>query len=207
MLTSLLREIRVRTTIWRRRLAWPRLDFAKYDLPFLAMLGLPILGVAGIVYFAYVHETRIEPARIQTMQREATRALRRESDLQCLAENIYFEARGEPLDGQYAVAEVTLNRTRAQYFPHTICSVVHEMRWNPNRRRFVADFSWTELGALSADDGPAWKRAMEVASAAYDDLRDPIVPGALFYHSTRVRPGWARTRTAIATIGNHVFYR
>jgi spore germination cell wall hydrolase CwlJ-like protein len=207
MLKSLLREVRIWPAIWRRRLAWYRLVRTNDDLPFLAMIGLPILGVAGIVCFAYLHGTSIEPARIESLQREAKRAQRRESDLQCLAENIYFEARGEPLDGQYAVAEVTLNRTRAQNFPHTICSVVHEMRWDPNRRRFIADFSWTELGALSANDGPAWKRAMQVASAAYDDLRDPIVPGALFYHSTAVRPGWARTRKAIATIGNHIFYR
>jgi spore germination cell wall hydrolase CwlJ-like protein len=207
MLTSLLREVRIWLAIWRRRLAWYRLVGTTGDLPFVAMLGLPILGVAGIVCFAYLHGTRIEPARIEAMQREAKRALRRESDLQCLAENIYFEARGEPVNGQYAVAEVTLNRTRAQHFPHTICSVVHEMRWDAGRRRYVADFSWTELGALSPDEGPAWKRAMEVATAAYDDLRDPIVPGALFYHSTSVRPGWAKTRTVIGTIGNHVFYR
>jgi N-acetylmuramoyl-L-alanine amidase len=207
MRTSLLHEARSWLTIWRRRLAWYWHVSAKDNLPFLAMLGLPILGVAGIIRFAYVHGTRVEPASIQGMQREATRARRRENDLQCLAENIYFEARGEPLDGQYAVAEVTLNRTRAQNFPHTICAVVHEMRWDPNRRRFIADFSWTELGAMSPDDGPAWKRAMAVASAAYDDLHDPIVPGALFYHSSSVRPGWARTRTAIVTIGNHVFYR
>jgi spore germination cell wall hydrolase CwlJ-like protein len=207
MLTSLLHEARIWPATWRRRLAWYWLVTGKDNLPFLAMLGVPILGIAGIICFAYLHGTRIEPAHIQAAQREATRAHRRESDLQCLAENIYFEARGEPLNGQYAVAEVTLNRTRAANFPHTICSVVHEMRWDPNRRRFVADFSWTELAALSADDGPAWKRAMEVANAAYDDLRDPIVPGALFYHSRSVRPGWARTRKAIATIGNHVFYQ
>jgi spore germination cell wall hydrolase CwlJ-like protein len=207
MLTSLLQQVRTWPGIWRRRLAWYRLVGPRVDLPFLAMLGLPILGVAGIVCFAYLQGTRVEPAPIQAMQREARRANRRENDLQCLAENIYFEARGEPLEGQYAVAEVTLNRTRAQNFPHTICSVVHQMRWDPNRRRVVADFSWTERGALTPDEGPAWKRAMKVASAAYDDLHDPIVPGALFYHSTRVRPGWARTRTSIATIGNHVFYR
>jgi spore germination cell wall hydrolase CwlJ-like protein len=208
MLNSLLHEVRIWLAIWRRNLAWYRLVGARDDdLTFLAMLGLPILGVVGIVCFAYLHRTPVEPARIEATQREEKRAQRRESDLQCLAENIYFEARGEPLKGQYAVAEVTLNRTRAPYFPHTICSVVHEMRWDPSRRRFVADFSWTALGGLSPDDGPSWKRAMQVASAAYDDLHDPIVPGALFYHSTSVRPGWARTRTAIATIGNHVFYR
>jgi len=201
----LLHEARIWPALWRRRLAWYWFASAREHLPLLAMLGLPILGLAGIVIFACMNTTRIEPD--QVVQREATRAHRRESDLQCLAENVYFEARGEPLQGQYAVAEVTLNRTRAQNFPHTICAVVHEMRWDANRRRFVADFSWTELGALSPDDGPAWKRAMTVASAAYDDEHDSIVPGALFYHSTSVRPGWARTRTQVAKIGNHVFYR
>jgi len=203
---SLLHEVRFWPALCRRRLAWYWLS-AKDHLPFLAMLGLPVLGLAGIVFFACMQTTHIEPDRVQAVQREAKRAQRRESDLQCLAENVYFEARGEPLKGQYAVAEVTLNRTRAPNFPHTICAVVHEMRWDSNRHRFVADFSWTELGALSPDEGPAWKRAMTVASAAYDDEQDSIVPGALFYHSTSVRPGWARTRTQVAKIGNHVFYR
>jgi len=85
--------------------------------------------------------------------------------------------------------------------------VVHETRWDPNRRRFVADFSWTELGTLSPQDGPAWKQAMAVANAAYDDVYTPVVPGALFYHATSVRPGWSRNRRAVATIGNHIFYR
>jgi spore germination cell wall hydrolase CwlJ-like protein len=207
MLTSLLQEVRIRLAIWRRGFAWYRLVGGHGDLPFLAILAVPILGVVGIVCFACLRDTGVEPARIQAMQLQMKRALRREGDLQCLAENIYFEARGEPLNGQYAVAEVTLNRTRARNFPHTICSVVHQMRWDPNRRRYVGDFSWTELGPLSADDGAAWKRAMAVANAAYDDLHEPIVPGALFYHATSVRPGWARTRTVIATIGNHIFYR
>ena len=184
---------------------------AKDSLPFVAMLGLPVLGVIGIVCFAFLGRTHTDPAAAQSLQhaqqREATRAHRRENDLQCLAENVYFEARGEPLEGQYAVAEVTLNRTRAQYFPHTICAVVHQWRFDPIRKRPVADFSWTELGAMSPEDGPAWKRATDVANAVYDDLHDPIVPGALFYHATRVRPGWSKTRTPIATIGNHVFYK
>jgi len=81
------------------------------------------------------------------------------------------------------------------------------VRWDPGRRRYTADFSWTELGALSPDDGAAWKQAMAVATAEYDDLGDPVVPGALFYHARSVRPGWAKTRKAIVSIGNHVFYR
>jgi hypothetical protein len=93
MLTSLLREVRIWLAIWRRRLAWYRLVGTTGDLPFVAMLGLPILGVAGIVCFAYLHGTRIEPARIEAMQREAKRALRRESDLQCLAERTSISRR------------------------------------------------------------------------------------------------------------------
>ena len=207
MLTSLLCEARIRTVVWRRRFAYYWRAGEKDNLAFLAMLGLPILCVTGIIYFAYLDGTRIEPARMQAVQREATHARRRANDLQCLAENIYFEARGEPLEGQYAVAEVTLNRTWSRNFPHTICEVVHETRWDPNRQRLVADFSWTELGTQSLQDGAAWKQAMAVASAAYDDLHTPVVPGALFYHATSVRPGWSRNRRAVAKIGNHIFYR
>ena len=48
---------------------------------------------------------------------------------------------------------------------------------------------------------------MTVATAVYDDLNEPVVPGALFYHSTSIRPAWSRSKRRIATIGNHIFYR
>jgi len=87
------------------------------------------------------------------MQRKPSVRSGAESDLQCLAENIYFEARASRSTASTPIAEVTLNRTRAEHFPHTELPVVHEMRWDPNRRRLVADFSWTELGALSRMTG------------------------------------------------------
>jgi len=207
MFTSLLWEARVWPAVWRRRVVdyW---RFGEKDhLAFLVILGLLVLAAAGIIHIAYVNGTRIEPARIQELQREETRARQRADDVQCLTENVYFEARGEPIEGQYAVAEVTLNRTRARNFPRSICAVVHEARWDPARRRFVADFSWTELRSLSPEDGPAWKQATAVANAAYDHLHPSVVPAALFYHATNVRPEWARNRRLVATIGNHVFYR
>jgi len=207
MLTSLLYEARFRPALWRRRLAEYWLFGEKDQLVFVGVLALLSVAVAGLIYFAYLDGTRIEPARIEALQREESRARQRADDLQCLAENVYFEARGEPLKGQYAVAEVTLNRTRARHFPRTVCAVVHETRWDPNRRRFVADFSWTELGPLSPGDGPAWKQAMTIATAVYDDAHPSVVPGALYYHATSVRPEWSRSRRAVATIGNHIFYR
>ena len=207
MLRSLLCEARIWLVDRRSRPHFYWLAGAKDNLGFLAMLGLPAVALMSIVCFAYSGRTRVEPARIEAERRNAAAAQQRALDLQCLAENIYFEARGEPLDGQRAVAEVTLNRTRSPYFPHTICAVVHETQWDPLRRRLVAHFSWTELGALSEPTGSAWKQAMTVASAAYDDTYMQVVPGALFYHAISIRPDWARTKTAVATIGNHIFYR
>jgi type II secretory pathway component PulM len=135
MLTSLLMDVRIWPLLWRLRLA----DYWRFgqreQLAFLALLAVLILGVLGIISFAYLWGTRLEPARIEVIQQQETSDRQQASNLQCLAENVYFEARGEPLAGQYAVAEVTLNRTHARNFPRTICQVVHEHRWDPNRRR------------------------------------------------------------------------
>ena len=205
MFTSLLHEVRFWSVLWRRRLDVYRRTGAKEGFAFLAVVALITVALVSIISFAYVQRALVDPIHIEAMHREA--AERRRVELRCLAENIYFEARGEPLDGQRAVAEVTLNRQRSPNFPHTICEVVYDTRWDPLRRRFVAHFSWTELGALSQPTGPAWKQAMAVATAAYDDTYAPVVPGALFYHATSIHPDWADTRRVIATIGNHVFYR
>jgi len=207
MRTSLLHEVRIWPVLWRRQLELRFRYGAKGQLAFVALLALTIAGAAAGIYFACVNGTSLEPLRLEALQRQELRAQRRADDLQCLAENVYFEARGEPLDGQYAVAEVTLNRTRAQHFPHSVCAVVHEIRWDPVRRRHIADFSWTELGPLTVEDGAAWKQAMTVASTVYDDLHPNVVPHALYYHASSVRPDWARSRREIATIGNHIFYR
>ena len=207
MLTSLLYEARFWPQLWRRRLVDSWRFGAHEHLGFVLLLALVIVAISGVIYFAYRDGASIEPVRIEAVQHDEARARQRVDDLQCLAENIYFEARGEPLAGQYAVAEVTLNRTHARNFPRTICAVVHETRWDPARRRHTADFSWTELGALTPEEGPAWKQAMAVASAAYDELSPSLVPEALYYHATSVRPDWARSRRAVATIGNHIFYR
>jgi N-acetylmuramoyl-L-alanine amidase len=207
MFRSLWLEARIWPVVWRDRLVTYWLLGEKEHWLFLALVALVMVGALSTIGFACIYGTRIESTRIEVLQRQSSYEMQRASELQCLAENIYFEARGEPVAGQYAVAEVTVNRTHARSFPHDICLVVHETRWDPIRRRFVADFSWTERGALFPEDGPAWRQAMAVANEVYEDLHEPVVPGALFYHATNVRPSWARTKRVIATIGNHVFYR
>ena len=164
------------------------------------MLAVPIVALTSIVAFAYSGRARNEPRRLEAVHQRAV-------ELRCLAENVYFEARGEPLNGQYAVAEVTINRLRSPFFPKTICGVVHDTRWDPLRRRFVAHFSWTQMEDRSEPWGPAWQQAIAVATAVSNDVHMPLVPDALYYHASDVQPYWARTERSVAKIGKHVFYR
>lgn len=194
MFSSLRYQVRAWPGVWRVRLL---IYWLKDNLGFLVMLALPIVALGGIVFFAYFDGIRIETAR------------QRDVDLRCLAENIYFEARGEPIAGQTAVAEVTLNRVASPHFPKTICEVVHDTRWDSRRKRRTAHFSWTQL-QLSLGlkpRGAAWKQAMAVATAVYDGVHTPQVPDALYFHATSIHPYWAKTKKPVATIGHHVFYR
>jgi hypothetical protein len=200
MLRSVLREARTWSGYWRRRLALSWALREKGDFAFLAMLGLPMLFLGSIIYFAYATRDNFDGSRIDA-------ALKRERELHCLAENIYFEARGESLEGQYAIAEVTMNRLASPHFPDTVCEVVHDTRWDRLRRRLVAHFSWTAFEVRSEPTGPAWKQAKVVATAVYDGHYMPVVPGALFYHATYVNPYWANSKRIVAKIGNHIFYR
>ena len=169
-------------------------------ISFFTMLAVPIAALTSIVAFAYSGRTRDEPRRLVVAQQRA-------EDIRCLAENVYFEARGEPMNGQYAVAEVTINRLRSPYFPKTICGVVHDTRWDPLRRRFTAHFSWTQMEDRGEPWGPLWQQSMAVATAVINDAYMPIVPDALYYHADSVQPYWANPKRSIAKIGSHVFYR
>lgn len=194
MFNALLYRVRVSRFGWRGRLL---VYWLKDNVGFLAALGLPTLIFGSIIWFAYLDGIRIQENRT------------REVDLRCLAENIYFEARGEPLQGQYAVAEVTLNRVASPHFPDTICEVVHDTRWDSRRKSRVAHFSWTalQLKLGFTPRGAAWKEAMAVATEVYDGRHTPVVPDALYFHATYVRPYWAGSKKRIAQIGNHIFYR
>jgi spore germination cell wall hydrolase CwlJ-like protein len=115
----------------------------------------------------------------------------------CLARNVYYEARGESLPGQYAVAEVTMNRRNALGYPKTVCEVVYQRD----------AFSWTSLANLDAPAGGAWLRAGKVAHDVYYQRRPAELQGVLHYHATYVQPEWSKEKERVARIGRHVFYR
>jgi len=191
---------RFRPAALRRRIVFYWLAREGGGITSLAMLALPVLALASIVAFAYSNRSSDPPRRLEVAQQ-------RSAELRCLAENIYYEARGEPLNGQYAVAEVTLNRVRSPHFPKTVCAVVHDTRWDPQRRRFVAHFSWTQMQERGEPWGPLWQQSMAVATAVLDDAHMPVVPDALYYHADSVQPYWANPKRSVARIGSHVFYR
>lgn len=120
-------------------------------------------------------------------------------DMRCLAQAIYFEARGEPLAGQLAVGRVVINRAESSAFPDDYCGVVKQR----------AQFSFVKNGRIPRvrSGSAAWHRAKAIARIAHQELWDSPAHDALFFHATRVNPSWARKKVARATIERHVFYR
>ncbi len=131
----------------------------------------------------------------------------KQRELTCLAKNVYYEARGEPLEGQYGVAEVTMNRVVDPRYPETICEVVYQQRWDYLRKRHVSAFSWTEFDLVEEPRGRAWATAMSVADAAFHGHRTQMLQGAVHYHAAHIRPSWSRGKEPVARIGRHMFYR
>jgi N-acetylmuramoyl-L-alanine amidase len=140
------------------------------------------------------------------LAQDAIASQRLSGDIECLAMNIYHEARGEPIAGQYAVAEVTLNRTRSRRFPSSVCRVVYQKHWNPQRKETIHAFSWTGMSVTTNFNSAAWRQAREIARTVLTHGRQPTMQGALYYHNTNVKPAWARHHKRLAIIGRHIFY-
>jgi len=167
-----------------------------------AMAFALMIGVVLLVFGFALHAVLARHERLLELAAEAER-----KDIECLARNVYFEARGEPPAGQYAVAEVTMNRKASRRYPASVCAVVFEKRWDAIRKRYVGAFAWTEFHALPEPEGEAWEQAQKVAEDVYFQREPPRLDGALFYHASYIKPSWARQQERVGRIGRHVFYR
>lgn len=128
-----------------------------------------------------------------------------EEEQDCLTRGIYFEARGEEVKGQAAVAQVILNRVRNPAYPKTICGVVYQNEDWKNRCQFSFACDNFLDRILNRD---SWKIAQDVALAVTaGKIWLPEVGSATHYHATYVHPAWARTMKRVARIGEHIFYR
>ena len=195
--------------------------------------------VAAIAVFA--HSSSVAQSETQNYLKEATIItsetednFRQYPDLidskeaNCLALNVYYEARSDNLAGMYAVSDVVLNRVRDDRYPNTICEVVYQgptkeswktkqdpdlpedqRKYNPVRN--MCQFSWYCDGKDDIpDDETGWATAQYVAgSILYANKHRGITEGSTHYHATYVKPRWAHDRgmNHVGRIGTHIFYR
>jgi len=123
----------------------------------------------------------------------------------CLAEGIYFEARGEPVSGQAAVSQVILNRVRNPAYPNSICGVVYQNKNWRNRCQF--SFACDRIRDRVNDKG-SWEIAQHVATeTTAGRIWFSEVGSSTHYHATYVKPRWARKMKRVGKIGLHLFYR
>jgi spore germination cell wall hydrolase CwlJ-like protein len=122
----------------------------------------------------------------------------------CLSQAIYYEARGETQQGQVAVAEVIINRTRSRAYPSTICGVVYQ----GSHLSTGCQFTFTCDGSLGhRPRGRGWERAQRVATAVMLGYTRPVTNNATHYHTTAVNPVWNSGLVETTQIGVHKFYR
>lgn len=123
----------------------------------------------------------------------ATDAVRPAKDVVCIAQTIYHEARGEPVEGQIAVANVVLNRTNHKQFPDSVCEVVYQKY----------QFSWTLNKKKREFDKPSLELAKKVYTGEIKDNTN----GALYFHGKHISPTWNKNMIKVKSIGHHVFFK
>jgi spore germination cell wall hydrolase CwlJ-like protein len=126
------------------------------------------------------------------------------AERQCLAEAVYYEARGETVQGQLAVAEVVLNRVRHRAYPDTICGVVYQGAGGTRGCQFTFACDGSNE---RAPRGRAWERSELVAKHALMGFSAPLTSAATHYHTVAVNPHWSNAFVQTRQIGVHLFYR
>ena len=166
------------------------------------------ISISMLAFLGYITFVHAETPNIQD-----------ERELECLAMNIYHEARSESLAGQYSVADVTLNRVQDRRYPSTICGVVKQAvysQWGLDRgleipRKNKCQFSWYCDGL---SDEPletySWLRAKDIAhDMMYNTKHNGLKEGSTHYHADYVNPTWSyhEKMRLIGRIGDHIFYK
>ena len=136
----------------------------------------------------------------------------------CLTQNVYYEARNQPLAGQMAVMSVTLNRVKDSRYPDTICGVVKQGPSRPSWKgtgemipiRHKCQFSWFCDGKADIpEDSKTWEECLVLADILLNtyNYNYDFTEGATHYHNDTVHPYWADHLAHVVTIDNHIFYK
>lgn len=169
---------------------------------FYFIVGLLVVAIAVNAAFEskmkhFVAMTGL-PANISVKEKE--------KQLQCLTQNIYWEAASEPFEGKVAVAQVTMNRMNSGKFPDSVCGVVQQR--NVIYEKIVCQFSW--FCETAHKTKPVHPRLYEESEAVakkvlFEGFRLDSLREALYYHADYVNPKWNKER--VTTIGRHIFYK
>jgi spore germination cell wall hydrolase CwlJ-like protein len=168
------------------------------------LLLKPVAPVEAIAINASIPVSTLPNPRAASVVFRARTPIDQMRSLDCLAQAIYYEARSESEDGQRAVAQVVLNRTRHPTYPATVCGVVYQ----GSERRTGCQFTFTCDGSLAVPaGGPNWARARRLAAEALAGKVYGPVGHSTHYHTVAVLPYWASSLVKSTVIGAHIFYR
>lgn len=183
------------------------------DFPYLRWAEGFVIGaiaVTGVALATPVKEPEVKIVKVPEIQVVEKKVVVKEpvylnkhdkQQIQCMAENTYFEAGHEPKQGKIAVNNVVLNRAKDKRFPKTPCGVINQ------RTSRVCQFSWKCEGGKRIGDMAAYKKSLAVAENVYLGNYGDVTGGAKFYHADYVNPSWGRVFDRTVKIGAHIFYR
>lgn len=173
---------------------------------YLRIAAFVLAGISVGLGVSYLVQYKLNSLRNSSDRISSLTVKERERQLNCLTQNIYHEAKGEPFEGKVAVAQVTVNRSESGQFPKDICAVVFQK--NIIMEKLVCQFSWycEQAGHPPIKNQEQYKESYEVAKKVLlEDFRLDSVKEAMYFHAVYINPNWRKER--VAKIGNHIFYK
>jgi len=142
----------------------------------------------------------------------------RPAEINCLAENIYWESRNQSVKGMFAVGHVTMNRVKDSRFPNTVCEVVYQgptrQSWKDKTKYYPVknrcQFSWYcdgKADIVPNADAALYDLILMMAFKIYNGKLKDTTEGSTHYHAYYVKPEWASSKTKTVRIQDHIFYR
>ena len=183
--------------------------YIKLTLNLSAFLIVALLGLKIVSYVTYAKLDRLtasDTSGVTTISEYKAAVKDKERRMQCMTQNIYWEAASEPAEGKLAVAQVVMNRVESGKFPNDPCQVVHQK--NIIYEHVLCQFSWycEQNFKTKPIHKKHWDESAEAAQMVMvDGFRLPELKGALYYHADYVNPQWDKKQ--VAKIGRHIFYK
>lgn len=168
-----------------------------------ALLGAAI-GVFIALAIVMVMNVSVTPYQASADSKE--QYLNAKRQIKCLADNVYYEAGNQSIEGKKAVAYVTLNRLYAKQWPTDVCEIVYQKTKNPDTKQTVCQFSWV-CEPRRAPNAHVWELSYNIAKHVWYQYHNDIDPtkGSTYFHATYVKPQWKYQK--ITQIGDHIFYK